>query len=374
MSLKIKEIPIKGYERVIHATNETTQLDCIISIHNTKLGPALGGVRTWSYNSFDEQKTDALNLSEAMTLKNSICGINFGGGKATLNLNGIKKTPELYRSYAEAVEYLQGKYLTAGDVNTFKEDLIECSKETKYVYGINVETSAPTARGIFNAIQCTCDFLYNNVRVQNIHLAISGIGKVGSKLAKMLVKAGAKVTASSINSELIKELKKEIKFIETKPDDLFKTECDIISPCAMGGAINSSNKGYLKCKAIVGAANNQLENDEKNNYMKMIKLKETGLNTLIKKGYELLELETFFTSGPEESRAWTVSINCTAPKAAGIIHTDFEKGFIRAETVSYDEFIKNNGWLNSKNNGKMRLEGKDYIVKDGDVLNFRFNT
>ena len=119
---------------------------------------------------------------------------------------------------------------------------------------------------------------------------------------------------------------------------------------------------------------NQLENQEKTNYMKMINLKETGLNTLIKKGYELLELETFFTSGPEESRAWTVPINCTAPKAAGIIHTDFEKGFIRAETVSYKEFILNNGWLNSKNNGKMRLEGKDYIVKDGDVLNFRFNT
>ena len=119
---------------------------------------------------------------------------------------------------------------------------------------------------------------------------------------------------------------------------------------------------------------NQLETEEKINYMKMIKLKEAGLNTLIKKGYELLELETFFTSGPEESRAWTVPINCTAPRAAGTIHTDFEKGFIRAETVSYEEFIKNNGWLNSKNNGKMRLEGKDYIVKDGDVLNFRFNT
>ena len=109
-------------------------------------------------------------------------------------------------------------------------------------------------------------------------------------------------------------------------------------------------------------------------YMKMINIKETGLNALIKKGYELLELETFFTSGPEESRAWTVPINCSAPKAAGVIHTDFEKGFIRAETISYEEFIKNNGWLNSKNNGKMRLEGKDYIVKDGDVLNIRFNT
>ena len=119
---------------------------------------------------------------------------------------------------------------------------------------------------------------------------------------------------------------------------------------------------------------NQLDKEEKKNYMKMINLKETGLNLLIKKGYEILELETFFTSGPEESRAWTIPINCVAPKAAGIIHTDFEKGFIRAETVSYDEFIKNKGWLNSKNNGKLRLEGKDYIVKDGDILNFRFNT
>jgi len=119
---------------------------------------------------------------------------------------------------------------------------------------------------------------------------------------------------------------------------------------------------------------NQLENDEKINYMKMVNIKETGLNTLIKKGYNILQLETFFTSGPEESRAWTIPKNCTAPKAAGIIHTDFETGFIRAETISYEEFVKNNGWLNSKNNGKMRLEGKDYIVKDGDVLNFRFNT
>ena len=113
---------------------------------------------------------------------------------------------------------------------------------------------------------------------------------------------------------------------------------------------------------------------EKENYMKMIKMKETGLNNLIKKGYDLLSLETFFTSGPEESRAWTVTKNCTAPKAAGEIHTDFEKGFIRAETVSYKDFVENGGWLKSKESGKMRLEGKDYIVNDGDVLNFRFNT
>ena len=119
---------------------------------------------------------------------------------------------------------------------------------------------------------------------------------------------------------------------------------------------------------------NELDLNEKKNYMEMIGLKETGLNLLIKKGYKILELDTFFTSGPEETRAWTIQKNCTAPKAAGEIHTDFEKGFIRAETISYKDFIENDGWVNSKTNGKMRLEGKDYIVKDGDVLNFRFNT
>jgi ribosome-binding ATPase len=119
---------------------------------------------------------------------------------------------------------------------------------------------------------------------------------------------------------------------------------------------------------------NQLENDEKQNYMEMIGLKRTGLDMLIQKGYNVLELDTYFTSGPEETRAWTIAKNCVAPKAAGEIHTDFEKGFIRAETISYDDFIANNGWVNSKTNGKMRLEGKDYIVKDGDILNFRFNT
>ena len=125
---------------------------------------------------------------------------------------------------------------------------------------------------------------------------------------------------------------------------------------------------------IENQINDLVDKNEKKNFMEMLNIKETGLNNFIQKGYNLLSLETFFTSGPEESRAWTITKNCTAPKAAGEIHTDFEKGFIRAETISYDDFIKNEGWVKSKENGKMRLEGKDYIVKDGDVLNFRFNT
>jgi len=260
MSLKIKDIKIKGYERVIHATNEITKLDCIIAIHNTKLGPALGGVRSWEYNSFEDQKKDALRLSEAMTLKNSICDINFGGGKASINLSNVKKTPELYQSYAEAVETLNGTYLTAGDVNTFKEDLIECSKVSKYVYGINLETSGPTARGLFYAMKSALNFINNSNDLENVHVAISGVGKVGGKLAKLLSKKNAKITVASINNELVKKLKSVINITEVHPQDLFKTKCDIISPCALGGAINESNKNQLKCRAIVGAANNQLEN------------------------------------------------------------------------------------------------------------------
>ncbi len=133
-------------------------------------------------------------------------------------------------------------------------------------------------------------------------------------------------------------------------------------------------KNTLIVSAEIENQINELGPEERINYMEMIGLKETGLSILIKKGYKILELETYFTSGPEETRAWTIQKNCTAPKAAGEIHTDFEKGFIKAETISYKDFIENDGWSNAKTNGKMRLEGKDYIVRDGDILNFRFNT
>ena len=135
-----------------------------------------------------------------------------------------------------------------------------------------------------------------------------------------------------------------------------------------------SEKNTLIISAEIENQINQLGDEvEKENYMKMIKMKETGLNNLIKKGYDLLSLETFFTSGPEESRAWTVTKNCTAPKAAGEIHTDFEKGFIRAETISYPDFIKYDGENGAQKAGKLRSEGSDYLVEDGDIIHFRFN-
>ena len=116
-----------------------------------------------------------------------------------------------------------------------------------------------------------------------------------------------------------------------------------------------------------------LDYNERETFMKDIGLNKTGLNQLIKEGYDLLNLDTFFTSGPEESRAWTVKKNTLAPKAASVIHTDFEKNFIRAEAVTCEDFIKYGSAEKCKENGKLRIEGKDYIVKDGDVLYFRVN-
>ncbi len=125
--------------------------------------------------------------------------------------------------------------------------------------------------------------------------------------------------------------------------------------------------------AAIEAEIAELEDDEKIDFLEEIGLHEPGLNRVIRAGYDLLGLHTYFTAGEKEVRAWTISLGSTAPNAAGKIHTDFEKGFIRAEVVSYDDYVENQGESGAKTAGKWRLEGKDYIVADGDVIHFRFN-
>ena len=112
---------------------------------------------------------------------------------------------------------------------------------------------------------------------------------------------------------------------------------------------------------------------EKREFLESLGLKETGLARVIRAGYQLLDLITFFTVGPKEARAWTVRRKSRAPQAAGVIHTDFERGFIRAETIAYEDFVALGGEQGAKDAGKMRAEGKDYVAKDGDVFHFRFN-
>jgi ribosome-binding ATPase YchF (GTP1/OBG family) len=125
--------------------------------------------------------------------------------------------------------------------------------------------------------------------------------------------------------------------------------------------------------AAIEAEIADLSDDDKMVFLADIGMEEPGLNRVIRAAFKLLGLQTYFTAGEKEVRAWTVRVGATAPQAAGVIHTDFERGFIRAETIAYDEYIACKGENGAKAKGKMRLEGKDYVVRDGDVMHFRFN-
>jgi len=174
----------------------------------------------------------------------------------------------------------------------------------------------------------------------------------------------------------------EIKFIEsmnllsTKPmvlvanlsDDDSKNQLSDLEAYAKSNGINI-------IPAIINVEHElaTLEQEEQAEYLELLGMDEPVLNKIILEGYKLLNLETFFTSGPKESRAWTIRKNSLAPQAAGVIHTDFERGFIKAEVISYEDFIGCQGESGAKREGKLRLEGKDYLVKDGDVIHFKFN-
>ena len=135
----------------------------------------------------------------------------------------------------------------------------------------------------------------------------------------------------------------------------------------------SKEINVIKISANIESQISELSDDDRDEYIKSLGLTEPGLNTLINEGYNALDLITYFTSGPKETRAWTIPKNTLAPASAGKIHTDFEKGFIRAETINYDELINFSSYNEAKDAGKIRLEGKEYEVKDGDIMNFRFN-
>ena len=130
----------------------------------------------------------------------------------------------------------------------------------------------------------------------------------------------------------------------------------------------------IKISASIESQISELGDEDRREYINSLGLEQPGLNTLITEGYNILDLITYFTSGPKETRAWTIKKNTLAPESAGKIHTDIEKGFIRAETINYDELINFSSYLDAKDAGKIRLEGKEYEVKDGDIMNFRFNS
>ena len=195
-------------------------------------------------------------------------------------------------------------------------------------------------------------------------------------LEKSLEELNAGKELNSMDN-LSKAFLSQIGLLSLKPKIIV---CNVDEATLKDGNKHTSNikRTYPKEKVITVCADiedqlSSLTQEEKLKFMREIGLEKMGITKLIKEGYDLLDLETFFTSGKEESRAWTVRKNTSAPKAAGVIHTDFEKNFIRAEAVDTNDFIKFGSAEKCKENGKLRIEGKDYIVRDGDVLYFRVN-
>lgn len=180
-------------------------------------------------------------------------------------------------------------------------------------------------------------------------------------------------------SGLEQEAVKHVQLLTTKP---ILYVCNVAEEdAAEGNALSNIVAEYaakegaktVVVSAAIEAEISTMEPEDKVEFLSDLGLTEPGLNRVIRAGYELLDLITYFTAGVKEVRAWTVRKNSTAPQAAGVIHTDFEKGFIRAETIAYDDYIAAKGEQGAKDAGKLRLEGKEYIVKDGDVMHFRFN-
>lgn len=221
-------------------------------------------------------------------------------------------------------------------------------------------------------------------RLQNLVKKIKGGDKEAKQQADLLERAktlledGKPARLMEIAEEEMKAFKM-LQLLTAKP---IVYVCNVDEGSARDGNEHSAKviakaeaegAAHVVISAAIEAEISQLDDDERAAFLEDMGLEEPGLDRLIRAGYGLLGLITYFTAGPKETRAWTVQEGSTAPKAAGVIHTDFEKGFIRAETIAFNDYIACDGESGAKDAGKMRLEGKEYIVKDGDVMHFRFN-
>ena len=265
MDLREEVIEVAGYEKVIKFTDKDSGLTAIISLHNTKLGPGLGGTRIHPYNSFDKALTDVLRLSKGMTYKGAIAQAGIGGAKSVIIADPTKdKTPELLKAFGEAVNRLEGKYVCAEDVGCTPQDIEEILKTTKYACGVhNLRGSgnpaAFTAWGTYRGVQSVLQELDGTDSVEGKTIAIQGAGNVGWRLAERLFWKGANLIISDVNQEVAERYAHAYGAKLVTPEEILFVECDILAPCAMGAIVNSTSIPKLNCRGIAGAANNQLQ-------------------------------------------------------------------------------------------------------------------
>jgi leucine dehydrogenase len=254
-----------NHEQVVFCHDKAVGLKAIIAIHNTTMGPALGGTRMWAYKNEEEALIDVLRLSEGMTYKASAAGLNLGGGKAVIIGNPkIDKTEALFRAFGQYVNSLNGRYITAEDVGTTVKDIEYVYMETPWVTGIpkslggSGDPSPYTAHGVLMAIKASCKEKLGTDSLRGVRLAVQGLGNVGSHLVKYLKDEGAELTITDIDEERTKKIGEQYGAKIVAPDDITKTDCEVFAPCALGAVINDQTIETLKCKIVAGGANNQL--------------------------------------------------------------------------------------------------------------------
>ncbi|WP_378183726.1 Leu/Phe/Val dehydrogenase [Aquimarina sp. SS2-1] len=269
-----KEAPVFGqlsfndHEQVVFCQDKDTGLKAIIGVHNTILGPALGGTRMYNYQTEWDALNDVLRLSRGMTYKAAITGLNLGGGKAVI-IGDPKtlKTPALMRRFGEFVHTLGGKYYTAEDVGMETSDMDTVREVTPYVTGISESKggagnpSPVTAYGVYMGMKASAKFAYGTDNLEGKKILVQGIGHVGEELVRLTAEEGADVIVTDINQERLLEVSKKYGVDIYKGNDLYAETADIYAPCALGATVNDETIHKLKVKVIAGAANNQLASE-----------------------------------------------------------------------------------------------------------------
>ncbi len=262
------QMSFDDHEQIVFCNDKDTGLKAIIGIHNSVMGPALGGTRMFNYSNEWEALNDVLRLSRGMTFKSAITGLNIGGGKAVIIGDAkTQKTPELMRKFGEFVHSLSGRYITAEDVGMETADMDIVRDVTPYVTGISEERggagnpSPVTAFGVYMGMKAAAKQQFGSDVLTGKKVLVQGIGHVGEALVEYLTKEGALVTISDINEERLYEVGQKYNATVYTGTDVYAEEVDIYAPCAMGATINDATIHKIKAKLIAGADNNQLANE-----------------------------------------------------------------------------------------------------------------
>jgi len=262
------------HEQIVVCSEPRANLKAVIAIHNTTLGPALGGTRMWPYNNEQEAIRDVLRLSRGMTYKAAISGLNLGGGKAVIIGDPRSdKTEEMFRAFGRFVDSLGGRYITAEDVGINVQNMEWVYAETKYVTGIpkslggSGDPSPVTAYGTYMGIKACCKKAYGSDSLEGKKIAVQGAGHVSSHLVELLAKENTELFICDIYDDKVKELARKVDATVVEADSIYGLDVDIFCPCALGGVVNDGTISHFKCDIIAGAANNVLEDEQKHSQM-----------------------------------------------------------------------------------------------------------